>query len=183
MKVWLRSPRVEDLCVQNITATYFSERVPYIISEIRYDTNIVGHMVPFAGVGWTVGYSWGHANVCPLTRWSQLIISWCEVWCLFSWCCEGNKLSCFKKAFANSMGMILKSVNLFFFGPVSSAFVCVWEPQRLHLKLFRQLRAYLSIIHKERGFPRSSLTHLTDLILSYQSRIIYFSGGVSPDGL
>lgn len=51
MKVGFRSPRVEDLCVQNITATYFSERVPYIISEIRYDTNIVGHMVLFAGVG------------------------------------------------------------------------------------------------------------------------------------
>lgn len=58
--------------------------------------------------------------------------------------------NCFKKAFANSMGMILKSFSLFFFfWPVLSAFDCCWKPERLHLKLFRQLRTYLSIIQRE----------------------------------
>lgn len=47
------------------------------------------------------------------------------------------------------MEMILKSFNLFFFWPVLSAFNCCWEPERLHLKLFRQLRTYLSIVCRE----------------------------------
>lgn len=63
---------------------------------------------------------------------------------------QSQTANCFKKVFANNMGMILKSFNLFFFfGPVLSAFHCGGEPESLHLKLFRQLQTYLSIIRRE----------------------------------